>query len=664
MKNGTLNRPMFRKPLVKAEGTGITAYFNPGGEVDYQELLKKYLERPSPPLPEKPTTDYETLYQKYKDVVSAGLEPERSLQQIMRERMQILGPSTDTESARNYALIQLGSKIASTPGGLSQGLAAGMPEYGNVMSKAEAEQRAAERAVAASAFDTMEKNREARRQAEVEARGYAFKESEAARAAAYKSAMDRLTSDEERRFKAIQEGAKYQAEVKDKYGVLGTEILAIPDETASSGYRVVGARRTPQGLMQVGNNQPVPANAIPVGDSFVTDLNKQAQAKEATNISVQNADGTYGKPQAAIQKGSKFYDAASGTEITSPFRIVDKTGGVGTGASSSYVIQDPNSPFGIREVIGFTDITSGQNYYMLNGVRFDFDSSKGIKASLSDVLKSETKDNETTTTPTFGPYSGKPFTVSSAKRNVQFEPPVPSKDPRLLGEQAGAEDTGGKKAPVGSITGEGAERYFIKPEPFTSSLSYSQLSAQDKQDLRDSIQGGEKFLAGAEDVLKAMPQSLGPISKIKSLSTNYIGPITPKAFEPYVTYLKTEDGKQQLRIMRQTAQLAFAKNPRFPQGELKTIDEMIEDPDKFFADPKAGMTRYATLVREVRNSLERDRAMMEGRDAKVINRVPTGTENDPFPFDKTPYLVELKNSGVNLKGVYYRDQQGNLRQIP
>lgn len=664
MKNQVLNRPMFRKPLVKSEGTGITAYFFNGGEFDYQELLKQYLEQPSPKMPEAPITDYDTLYKKYKDVVSAGLGPERSFEQIMQERMKVLGPPTDMESARNYALMQLGSRIASTPGGLAQGIAAGMPEYGAILNKAETEGRAAQRAVAASSLDTLEKERAARRSAESEARGYAFKESEAAKAAAYKSAVEAALKTEERKFKAVEEGAKQQAQIKKDYGVLGTETFALPDDNAPGGFKIVGARRTPSGLVQVGNNEPLPATAIPVGDQFVSNIYTRDQAKEAVNISIKKDDGTFSKPYAAIQKGNKFYFADTGEIVTAPFRLVDKAGTTGSGTSASYVIQDPDSPFGLREVIGFTDPMTNQNYFMQNGVRFDFDSSKGIKASLADVLKSETKDGETTTTPSFGPYAGKPYTVSSSKRNVQFTPPIPSKDTSLGGTPSGSATQADSKTPIGAITGEGPERNFVKPEPFVSSLSYSQLSAQDKQDLRNSIQGGEKFLAGAEDVLKAMPEGLGPLNKIKSLTTNYIGPIAPKSIEPYVTYLKTEDGKQQLRIMRQTAQLAFAKNPRFPQGELKTIDEMIEDPDAFFADPRAGMTRYATLVREVRNALERDRAMMEGRDAKVLERVPTGTSNDPFPFDKAPYLVELKNSGVNLSGVYYRDSKGALRQIP
>lgn len=664
MKNQVLNRPMFRKPLVKAEGTGITAYFFNGGEFDYQELLKQYLEQPSPKMPEAPITDYDTLYKKYKDVVSAGLGPERSFEQIMQERMKVLGPPTDMESARNYALMQLGSRIASTPGGLAQGIAAGMPEYGAILNKAETEGRAAQRAVAASSLDTLEKERAARRSAESEARGYAFKESEAAKAAAYKSAVEAAIKTDERKFEAVKEGAKQQAELKGKYGVLGTETFALPDDNAPGGFKIVGARRTPSGLVQVGTNDPLPATAIPVGDQFVSNIYTRDQAKEAVNISIKKDDGTFSKPYAAIQKGNKFYFADTGEIVTAPFRLVDKAGTTGSGTSASYVIQDPDSPFGLREVIGFTDPMTNQNYFMQNGVRFDFDSNKGIKASLADVLKSDTKDGETTTTPSFGPYAGKPYTVSSSKRNVQFTPPIPSKDASLGGTPSGGATQADSKTPIGAITGEGPERNFVKSEPFVSSLSYSQLSAQDKQDLRNSIQGGEKFLAGAEDVLKAMPEGLGPLNKIKSLTTNYIGPIAPKSIEPYVTYLKTEDGKQQLRIMRQTAQLAFAKNPRFPQGELKTIDEMIEDPDAFFADPKAGMTRYATLVREVRNALERDRAMMEGRDAKVLERVPTGTSNDPFPFDKTPYLVELKNSGINLSGVYYRDSKGALRQIP
>jgi hypothetical protein len=665
----TLGRPLFRNnaPRATAHGTGITAYFMndrpgyaEGDEVDYQKLMQDYLTRPAAQMPEAPASDFETLYKKYSDVVGKSLGPERSYDELLKERMRILGPTTDAESARNYALMQLGSRIAGTSGGLSRGLAAGMPEYASVMSKAEADRRAAERAVAANAFEAYDKERGLRRSAESEAAKYAFTESSAAEKAAYNAAVERANKAEERKFEALKEGAKFQAERKDKYGALGTETFAIPDPDSVRGFKIVGARRTPQGLVQVGNGEPVPENAIPASESLIADIYKQGQPKEATNISIQNPDGTFGKPQAAIQKGGKFYDVVTDTVIDRPFRLADKTGGIGSGTSASYVIHDENSPFGVKEVIGFTDPTNGQNYYMHNGVRFEFDSAKGIRASLSDVLKSETKDGETTTTPTYGPYAGKPFTVSSEIGGLKIEPPIPSQDPSL--KSTAPKQEGSDKVTMGQITTTGPDRYFVK-EISRSAIPWSQSSAQDKQDSRNRVQNAENILRTAEDSMQAMKDALGPANYIKGLASNWLDPIAPEALKPYVNFLKTEAGKQQLLMLKKQVELAETLNPRFPQGELKTINELTESPEKFFSTPEQGIAKFSELVRKARNAIEWETAYRDNRKPLYITRIPTGTENDPFSYDKMPFLFELKQNGVNINRLFFIDRDNTKKQV-
>jgi len=100
--------------------------------------------------------------------------------------------------------------------------------------------------------------------------------------------------------------------------------------------------------------------------------------------------------------------------------------------------------------------------------------------------------------------------------------------------------------------------------------------------------------------------------------------------------------------------MAYSGNDRHPMGELRLTDELIAQPGKFFENPREAMQRIQTLGRDTRNNIEYERARLENRPPLYLERIPSGTENDPFPADKEGYLVTLRNSGINLKGVFYR----------
>ena len=642
-----LSRRMFNGPRPTANGTGITAYFSNGGLADSET--------------------FKNMFTQYKDVLSSQLAPEKSYEELLAQRMKILGPE-DPESARNYALMQLGGKIASTPGGLGVALGAGLPEYASVMQKDEAEQRQLQRAAAGSALDALTQQQNTRQSIGIEAAKTAFSEAnlqarENAKLAGESSIAKLKDTYERWKFTQEQNGlnTRSENEINAKYGVLGDKTYAVPDPDSSSGFKIISGRITKEGIVDSSGNL-MPKDAFPVDSSFVTSLISSKDAKTSVNVQIKQADGTFGDPIAAVQIGDKIFDAATQEPITQTFRLWDASlNKPQTGESSSYVIQDPNSNYGIREVIGFVDKTTGKPFYTDNGVKIEFDSAKGIKGSMKDVLQTKQEGNSVITTPNFGPYAGKSFRSGLQSGGIDQGAPIPSmsEGAGTSVDQQGVKVTTSKTAPgLGAITGEGVERYFVTKATDTNAVApYTTFANMTDEQIKDSMQkidSGESMLRNMESVLKAIPEAVGPLATVKGISTAYLAPFTPKQLSGATEYLKTERARRELDLVRQDIRKAFALNPRYPVGELSVIDDLVERPQEFFSDPKAALARMQELVRSVRNNVEWEKAKLENRPANYIDAIPTGTVNDPFPADKLNYLVELKKQGVNLNGVHYQ----------
>ena len=652
-----LSRKMFNGPRPTANGTGITAYFSNGGLADSET--------------------FKNMFTQYKDVLSSQLAPEKSYEELLAQRMKILGPE-DPESARNYALMQLGGKIASTPGGLGVALGAGLPEYASVMQKDEAEQRQLQRAAAGSALDALTQQQNTRQSVGIEAAKSAFSEAalaarEAAKSkadnaiAVIKDNFDRHKEDnaakraaEEELGRNTRSAAEIEASDNRAFNVLAPIPFVVKDSTSPSGVKIIMGTRTKNGTFD-SKGLRIPSDAVKVDDAYVTKMLEGNDPKVSVNVQVMGKDGKLGDPFAAIQKGPEFFDAATGDKIKAPFKIYDaESGRSQTSASSSYVVVDPNSPYGIKEVIGFQDSTTGETFYMSNNNKVVFDSSTAIKGSLKDQLSISMDDTTVTTKILFGPKAGQ--NVRELKQKGEFTSGQAGAGETPTGEAptggAPVEEKTGNVTPkkpvaIGAITGEGSERYFVKTDSTVPTVKMSNMSSQQLTESQTKIDSGEQLLRNMGSLLKAIPKGTGPEATIESVSTNYVAPFVPKSFDSLVQYLGTEQARREMDLARQAIRQAFSLSSRFPIGELAIIDDIVERPGEFFANPEAAMARMQTLIRFVRNSVEWEKAKLEERPASYIEPIPTGTENDPFPYKAMGYLQELEAKGTNLNGVFY-----------
>lgn len=654
-----LSRRMFNGPRPTANGTGITAYFSNGGLADSET--------------------FKNMFTQYKDVLSSQLAPEKSYEELLAQRMKILGPE-DPESARNYALMQLGGKIASTTGGLGVALGAGLPEYASVMQKDEAEQRQLQRAAAGSALDALTQQQNTRQSVGMEAAKAAFSESTLAAREAAKAKADAAMASEENRLEIWKENEQ----TNRAFGVLKPEAYIVPDTAPNSptGKKVVTARMTKDGLKDSFGNL-LPNDAIPAPAGYLEKMLGVEDPKASVNIQIQKPDGEFGDNMAATQIGPKFYNAATGEEIKTPFRLYDPTyGKPQTSAGAAYVVVDANSRYGIKEVIGFQDKITGETFYMNNNIKVVFDSASGRIGSIDEVVKTNVQGNRVSTTIDFGPFKGRTFPSGLEPVGINDDPLAPKQGDTLTPlveqqgvkvtppvEQQGApgqppvEQQGVKVTPpkilpgVGAITGEGDERYFVtKAEdndvgnPY---LTFSKMTPEQVSNSMGIIDNGESMLNNIESVLTAIPEATGAWATVKGLSTNIVASVVPDSVSAPLEFFKTEAGARLLQLFRQDIRRAQALNPRFPVGELAVIDEIIEKPKEFFANPKAAMARMQELIRVTRNNIEWEKSKLENRPPNYLNRIPTGTLNDPFSPDKMGYLKAREAAGINLKGVIY-----------
>ena len=187
-----LNRPMFRKPTYKAEGTGITAYFGDGG---YNDLTKFN--------PENVKATYSSLQELYAPL----LGKERSMQDLIAERAKILGP-LDNETAFNTGLARAGAAI-SKAGSLSAGLAPAAQAFTETSAEGEEKNKQLQRQVAMSALDQLTRERETTKQGKLSILGNAVQQEEARVAAVLAERKELAKIESQQKWDSIQTNVKF-----------------------------------------------------------------------------------------------------------------------------------------------------------------------------------------------------------------------------------------------------------------------------------------------------------------------------------------------------------------------------------------------------------------------------------------------------------------------
>jgi hypothetical protein len=189
------------------------------------------------------------------------------------------------------------------------------------------------------------------------------------------------------------------------------------------------------------------------------------------------------------------------------------------------------------------------------------------------------------------------------------------------------------------------------------------LNDKEREIVRQKIENREQLLTHVDDYLKATLKGTGPYNNLNSILNNTLGALGAKSFEA----ADVEVAKQALEQLRNAVRESETLSRQYAVSEMKIIDQMIADPDKFWSNPQTAMLRLQEQFRATRNDLERDKARLAGTPYVQIERIPLGTKNDAFDLRKpgtAQYLEQQAKSGIDLTGVHIINPKGELVVVP
>jgi len=567
-------------------------------------------------------TDYMNLISPYLQGVGGGTDPNslidyrmgvldpymikpRTREEILADQQAFFGDA-DTNDAQVQALLALakyGSQISQTPGSLLQAMVKPAGEFAADLSKVAAQKAAQERRAKEFAYSTAESEQAQLRNAQLQVAMGAINQ-----------AASGANSFAEARLKAAQEAARLGIEFSQsereaanrslelawsantQYGLTGTETWMKPKE--SGGFDIISVRRTNDGPQRLNNGR---LETIPEG----------YYPADATTLRATTASG-----------GVDFSDASR----------VD------------LLIPDNQSNSGFRQVPG---IYANGAYFVSpdgNPRNATLAPAGFIQGTESDVLSVSDADSvgRVYATVTAGPRAGTTFITSINGQPV-----------------AGAAFE--LEAPVYETNAQG-ERVLVRGNPMVenvgrSGITYGQLSPTQVENAQRKIFDMTAAIAQGNEVLAAVPQAVGPLNSVKSFSSNVIGAFAPDSWDGMVEYAQTEAGRQQMNLFSRSLARALSLSDRYAVAEQDLIRQMAERPDQFWTNPEMSAVRFQEMLRTLQNELAENRALLGGTDTLRVNRVPTGTANDPFMYTAPghfEYLGIASANGANLDGLYMR----------
>jgi len=646
--NKVLSRRMFNGQRPTANGTGITAYFDNGqmvpgfqeaGLVDFNKIADEHPDLFKPqPVPEGLPSDYTSVYNRYSDVLSKGLPPARSFEELVAQRQKIFGME-DPESARNYALMQLGGKIASTPGGLGVALGAGLPEYASAMQKSEAEQRATQRAIGGSALDALERQEAERRGVTSKAAEFAFATSETAKKAERDSVIAANQDAKKAKIDFIQKA--YEIKLEDLKNINTEQRQAIAEG--------VSRAATQQNNLQL---KALEKKANP--ETYVTSDGVEFQGYVDFNTG-QLMDSKTGEK---ASDGSKKVEAYSGGTSTKTYVdpvTNDKFTGIVVKGVLMYADGKTKAPPGSLEMVPEPKITytpqpitifdskapggvyvapamaGNDGVIYLNGIPVN---PNEVDFVLGDnAIKVTTLDNGMTfITRTAGPNIGTTYAASITDIDGKvINLNMPSYIPRS--------------------TFAYSQRMEAPPVP------PEQLGADEQKVYRTSLLNNDRTIKNLDLLLPKMVDKsfTGPKSVFKNWSTIAAAFMPTDALRDKFSFYAEGKGALEWKLLGRNFISSRLLSDKAPVAEQEFIreQEWVGLPQLFLDNPQAAIARYQQIRTSLVNDSSERMAILTGSDYYVVDSLPQGNAEEPFNLGEERafnYLKDLEAAGV--KGSY------------
>ena len=614
--------PTFQTPSVDYIGQNIT---------DYSALLNQ--------LPiAGGTSDATALNQRNQQLLADYLTQPRSKEAILAEQEAFFGDDVarDAKTQAFLALAKYGSEVAQTPGSLLQALVAPAGEFAKDLSKVAGAKSAAERKAKEFAYSTERAEREAERGQKLT------------------SAMNAISE-------PAQNGRSINATKNNFLMTLAKEgIQAAAADTKAINDAIY--RNWAQNQVFAGM-KPIKFAKKDATSGLFTDLKD----------GYRTADGifTYDDSSGNFVKMPEGYQSVPDATATSILKSLASVGKIDDAQRTSFVVPDSTAEFGFKQVNGFFSPTYG--FYTTSDGSFDATKIERlpdgwIEGALKDVVQvSEKSDQAGRIHVTVKRPDGSTDTFLSKVT-------VPGQiDPKIAVDENGNTVVDFPvayqlQAPVYKIN-DADQRVLSSGNPMVrevtpSGMNIGNMSAADLAFTSKKILLGTETLRAGEKLLEGMQHIIGPTGTIKSFATNNLSAFLPENFaEGLLQHFKNNTYIEQLKTFERKLVAAELLSQKAAVTEQQIISELAPKLD-FFQNPEAAIVSFQELLRKTQNDLMINRNVIDPRlPALQIDRIPTGTPNDPFifrqighpnPMQHYDYLSQLANRGLDISDLILR----------
>ena len=574
-----------------------------------------------------PRRDAEEALKYRQDFLADYLTKPRTKEEILADQQGFFGDATqqDAETQAYLALAKYGSQVAQTPGSLLQSLVAPAGDFATDLSKIAATKSAAERAAKEYAYATAEKERDKLEQQEF---------------SVALSALEQGVGDN----RAYDE---YKFKVRTKAYEQGLDIAKLNHKNA-----IAASQQNYLLANQYNTQKPVRVGGVnPETGKF--EFGKMINVSDPNNpFQLWTKDGTKDVPEWMTEIG----DAAF-VKLMAEGKV-DYT----KATPKDILLPDATTPSGFRQVAG----------YELNGGYFVYTDAQGkdistgdpskaqpappgiLMGKIDDVIQVDRDDvGRTFVTIKSGQFAGMSYLASQTRRvgpAGQFEQTVPVTN---LGNAL--------ELPVYETDEQTGLRVLKSGNPMVttagaSGIAYADMTPANVSRMQESILSLNVALNNSVDVLKAIPEAVGPLNSVKAFATNVISPFVPESQKAWSQWLGTEAGRKTIEFWTRQFVKANALSDRYAMAEQEILTAMAENPYKFWTSEAGSIARFQELNRNMINALAANRAQLTDSQPLRLERVPTGTENDPFVFGERghyDYLTILAgNPKANVKNLH------------
>lgn len=168
-----------------------------------------------------------------------------------------------------------------------------------------------------------------------------------------------------------------------------------------------------------------------------------------------------------------------------------------------------------------------------------------------------------------------------------------------------------------------------------------------------------RALSLAENAFDAIPQGVGAGNMAQRGIDNFA---QMASFNMLPTFFAEEAiAKGDIEKFNQFAKAALVNNPRFPMGEQAIVQNLLVNPNALTANPEVEAVRFLKTVQALQQARENDRAYVEGRPAKYIDRERIGNKHDPQIL---PANVPIEQADqVFPPGTFFVGPDGNTYEV-